>query len=157
MSRNPRKAKSCCSESVVVLFLRYFLLCTDSQTITSNNYFLWKQCHVLLTHHETSWKMQQKHCFLSSSLSEAAVGEGTWEAADSGGTYDGMYQSAGLEQLDSTRLKLRGGHQIAMKNLKQAGADLWSFHARKGLVHAEGSCGACSGSRKNHLPSRQQW
>lgn len=38
------------------------------------------------------------------------------------------------------QVKARGGHRFAMKNMKQAGADLWSFRVREGPVHAKGSC-----------------
>lgn len=38
------------------------------------------------------------------------------------------------------QVRARGVHRFAMKNLKQAGADLWSFCVREGPVHAEGSC-----------------
>lgn len=67
--------------------------------------------------------MQLKHCFLLSSLSEAALG-GVPERLWMGGMSHRMYQSTGLGQMNSARLKLAGTHKIAVKNLEQTGADL---------------------------------
>lgn len=72
-----------------------------------------------------------------------------------GGMSHRMYQSTGLGQMNSAKLKLAGTHKIAVKNLEQTGADLWSFHVGESPVHVKSSCGACSGSRKNCLCSRR--
>lgn len=61
----------------------------------------------------------------------------------------------GLGQMDSAGLKLGGTHRIAVKNVKQTGADLWSFHVVEGPVYVKSSHGACLESSKNCLSSRQ--
>lgn len=58
---------------------------------------------------------------------------------------------AKVEADEQCQVKAGETHQIAVKNLKQAGGDLWSFHFGKGPVHVKSSRGACSGSRKSCL------
>lgn len=58
----------------------------------------------------------------------------------------------GLWQMNSARLKLGGDTSDCSEECE---ADLWSFCVVEGPVHVKSSCGACLGSRKNCLSSRQ--